>query len=71
MPSIRVWNPYNLKTVAVIKGQHKIGVHLLKFVNSGKLLVTCGLVFHSPVVVYNVKDNFECIYSVSCLHPTV
>lgn len=54
-PAIRVWNPFTLKTIAIIKGQHKVGIHLLRFTSSGAYLVSCGLIFYSPIVVYNVK----------------
>lgn len=54
-PAIRVWNPITLQTIAILKGQHKIGVHLMTFSNSGQFLITCGLIFYSPIVIYSVK----------------
>lgn len=71
LPAIRVWNPFTLKTFAVIRGQHKVGVHLLNFTTSGGFLISCGLVFYSPIIIYNTKQSFEPVYSVSCFHPTV
>lgn len=43
----------------------------MSFSNSGKYLITCGLVFYSPIVIYSVNDNFAAVYSISSLHPTV
>lgn len=68
---IRIWNSKTLKTEAVISGQHKIGVHLMKFSSSGQFLITCGVTFYSAVVVYNTRDKFKPIYDISCHHPTV
>lgn len=60
-----------MQTIAVLRSHHKTGIHLLKFTNSGSYLVTSSLSFNAPIVVYNCKSDYNPVYCVNCLHPTV
>lgn len=64
-PSIHIWNSCTLHNVGVIKGIHRFGVQHLLFIQSDKLLLTCGIRQNVPILIYSV-DNCQLVIS-TCL----
>jgi hypothetical protein len=56
-PSIHVWSRKTLETLAVLKGEHARGVHLLSFTYDNNYLVTCGIQSPSAVIVYDWRSQ--------------
>ena len=52
-PCIHVWSRKTLETLAVLKGEHARGVHLLSFTHDNNYLVTCGIQSPSAVIVFD------------------
>jgi WD40 repeat protein len=68
-PAIHIWSRRTLESLAVIKGLHSNGVHLLQFTNENKFLVTCGLTNPSAIIIYEWEKN-EVVISTSIHAPT-
>lgn len=57
VPYIHIWDLRTRKTLRVIAGTHRKGIHILKFVEDGKKLIACGLGEEtSPIYIYNTSD---------------
>jgi len=46
-----------LQNIAILKGIHDIGVHLLAFIKNDEFIVSCGIRTNSPLLIYNIKDT--------------
>lgn len=68
-PAIHIWSRRTLESLAVIRGLHSHGVHLLQFTNENKFLVTCGLTNPSAIIIYDWEKN-EVVISTSIHAPT-
>lgn len=56
-PKIHVWSSRTLDNLAILRGLHKRGVHMLAFSNNDEYLVTCGLTRPSAVIIYDWKTQ--------------
>ena len=68
-PAIHIWSRKSLESLAVIKGLHSMGVHMLSFTTDNKYLVTCGLTNPSAVIIYDWSTS-EVVISTSIHAPT-
>ena len=68
-PAIHIWSRKSLESLAVIKGLHSMGVHMLSFTTDNKYLVTCGLTNPSAVIIYDWATS-EVVISTSIHAPT-
>lgn len=56
-PAIHIWDCDTLQNVAILKGIHSSGIHLLAFMKDDEFLVSCGVRPNSPLLIYNIKDT--------------
>lgn len=57
LPAIHIWNCDTLENVAILKGIHDLGIHLLAFMKNDEFIVSCGIRANSPLLIYNIKDT--------------
>ena len=56
-PAIHIWDCDTLQNVAILKGIHNLGIHLLAFMKGDEFIVSCGVRLNSPILIYNIKDT--------------
>ena len=56
-PAIHVWDSTTLQNIAIMKGIHNTGVHLLTFIKNNEFIASCGLRNNSPLLIYSVRDS--------------
>ncbi|CAF1474328.1 unnamed protein product, partial [Adineta steineri] len=56
-PPIHVWDPVEMKTISILKGQHYRGICALGFSKSGKRLATVGLDDYHTIVIWDWKKG--------------
>jgi len=57
LPAIHIWDCDTLQNIAILKGIHDSGVHLLSFMKDDEFIVSCGIRTNSPLLIYNIKDT--------------
>ncbi|KRX11109.1 WD40-repeat-containing domain [Pseudocohnilembus persalinus] len=55
-PAIHIWNNESLLNLGVIQGIHQIGINFINFFNNDEFIVTAGMRYNSPILIYNIKD---------------
>lgn len=56
-PAIHIWNSQSLETLAVLKGHHLNGIHLLSFTNDDNFLISCGRSPTFPILIHEWRRN--------------
>ncbi|UJR29986.1 hypothetical protein I4U23_017533 [Adineta vaga] len=56
-PPIHVWDPIEMQTISILKGQHFRGVCALGFSKNGKRLATVGLDDYRTIVIWEWKKG--------------